>query len=182
MTKTELLKLIDKQELNAKNIIAVTSEKDYYLIGKIFKSNIGFMPLLEYDNNLKCTGNFSELDIQEIWYGDAFGNKNFDPYHKIECIWKRNKNRQYYNRAIVSWIRNNYPENDEIFDDIEHYINKHPNQRFGQIICNYICPDYRSNTSVYTKLLMDKWFLKNSDPFFEESKETYNRLCESDNM
>ena len=50
-------------------------------------------------------------------------------------------------------------------------------QRFGQIICNYICPDYRdSDPGIPTKLIMDALFPGNPDPFYEESTVTLNRL------
>lgn len=53
-------------------------------------------------------------------------------------------------------------------------------QRAGQIICNYICPDYRSLEScTNTKLIMDSLFPISMDPFFEESSETYKRLSNS---
>ena len=54
---------------------------------------------------------------------------------------------------------------------------EYPQQRAGQIICNYICPDYRSeNTSAKTKAILRIMFPNDSDPFFEESTTTLNRL------
>lgn len=49
--------------------------------------------------------------------------------------------------------------NKEILHTLEGLIEALPDQRFGQIICNYILPDYREK-----------------DPFFEESKTTLERL------
>ena len=62
----------------------------------------------------------------------------------------------------------------EIF---EIFANKYPQQRAGQIICNYICPDYRNKeVSVSTKIIMEALFPDNPDPFYEESEVTLKRL------
>lgn len=53
--------------------------------------------------------------------------------------------RQEYNVAILSVL----------YDIVMTF----SEQRFGQIICNYVFPDYRGR-----------------DPFFEESKETFEKL------
>lgn len=49
--------------------------------------------------------------------------------------------------------------NKEILTILECLIETMPEQRFGQIICNYIFPNYRE-----------------VDPFYEESSETLKRL------
>lgn len=49
--------------------------------------------------------------------------------------------------------------NREIVRALEAYIEALPEQRFGQIICNYFLPEYREK-----------------DPFFEESIVTLERL------
>ena len=49
--------------------------------------------------------------------------------------------------------------NKRILALINLYVEKYPDQRFGQIICNYIFPNYQ-----------------NADPFFEESSETYMKI------
>lgn len=50
-------------------------------------------------------------------------------------------------------------------------------QRAGQIICNYICPDYHDPiVSVETKDIMDFLFPDNPDSFFEESVVTLKRV------
>lgn len=49
--------------------------------------------------------------------------------------------------------------NREIVRALEAYIEALPEQRFGQIICNYFLPEYREK-----------------DPFFEESTVTLERL------
>lgn len=57
------------------------------------------------------------------------------------------------------------------------FTNKYPQQRAGQIICNYICSDYREKeVSAKTKLIMQTLFPDNPDPFFEESEVTLKRL------
>lgn len=54
---------------------------------------------------------------------------------------------------------------------------EYPQQRAGQIICNYICPDYRSeNTSAKTKAILRIMFPNDPDPFFEESAVTLKRI------
>lgn len=65
----------------------------------------------------------------------------------------------------------------EVFNEIYKYIFKYPEQRFGQIICNYICPDYRNyEVSEETKYIISNLFPDNPDPFFEEPWETFKRL------
>lgn len=88
-------------------------------------------------------------------------------------------NRQEYNYEILNYLRYTYPLFNVYYDNIEMFIKKFPQQRFGQIICNYIFPDYRetprsSETSVFMELI----FNIDIDPFFEESSETFKRLTE----
>lgn len=53
----------------------------------------------------------------------------------------------------------------------------YPQQRAGQIFCNYICPDYRNEeASEATKLILQSLFENNPDPFYEESVVTLKRL------
>lgn len=53
----------------------------------------------------------------------------------------------------------------------------YPQQRAGQIFCNYICPDYRDEeVSGATKLILRSLFEDNPDPFYEESVVTLKRL------
>lgn len=60
---------------------------------------------------------------------------------------------------------------------LEALAKEFPQQRTGQIICNYICPDYRDSiSSVATQALMGFLFPEDPDPFFEESTTTLNRL------
>jgi hypothetical protein len=84
--------------------------------------------------------------------------------------------RQNYNYQIYELIKSNSVIQNRA-DEIKTLIEEYPSQRFAQLICNYICPDYRSpEPSVETKLIMDAFFPDFSDPFFEESYQTYNRL------
>jgi hypothetical protein len=76
--------------------------------------------------------------------------------------------RQYYNRKITELIG--------CSEHIKELVEKYPQQRFGQIICNYIYPEYRTTEDEDTLKFMKKYFDIPYDPFFEESSETYNRL------
>lgn len=53
---------------------------------------------------------------------------------------------------------------------------EYPQQRAGQIVCNYICPDYRWEPSKDSQRIMLSLFNIKYDPFFEESTETLERL------
>lgn len=54
---------------------------------------------------------------------------------------------------------------------------RYPQQRAGQIICNYICSDYRDKApSSNTQMILEELFPGNPDPFFEESVVTLKRL------
>lgn len=93
----------------------------------------------------------------------------------IELISKR----QEYNYKILSILKSYFPEMKNKFTDIEKCIESFPQQRFGQIICNYICPDYRNqNVNSITSSIMGSIFPGNPDPFFEESEVTFKRLTE----
>ena len=49
--------------------------------------------------------------------------------------------------------------NRELLEVLEDLIEAFPEQRFGQVICNYIFPDYREK-----------------DPFYEEPRETLEKF------
>lgn len=99
-------------------------------------------------------------------------------------------NRQEYNRKILKYLWDNKEFNEIMDDNISNYedmigcyqamknsVELYPQQRFGQLFCNYWGGDYRSeNPSKLTKDLQNYLFPDNSDPFFEESKYTYYRL------
>jgi hypothetical protein len=86
-------------------------------------------------------------------------------------------NRQQYNKEIFELIKDNIVISN-VKDALKEYIDTYEQQRFGQIICNYICPDYRdSEPSIESKAIMDALFHNvKYDPFYEESFETYNRF------
>ena len=85
--------------------------------------------------------------------------------------------RQEANYKILDILKDKYPEYNYIYNDIKKLVSQFEHQRFGQIICNYVCPDYRSSVvSEITSDIMNKWFPINFDPFFEESTETLKRL------
>lgn len=90
--------------------------------------------------------------------------------------------RQDYNKSILSWIEDN---NDPVLAAepklapyIEQMIDAYPDQRFGQIIANYICPDYRDGVPTkFTRDVLKAWFSGyEGDIFHEESKNTLERL------
>jgi hypothetical protein len=60
--------------------------------------------------------------------------------------------------------------------ELELLAEQYPSQRVGQIITNYICPDYRNSPSVRTKEILESLFPGNPDPFFEESVTTLARI------
>lgn len=86
--------------------------------------------------------------------------------------------RQEANREIINFIAEKEILDEVFINPIKELIEKWPNQRFGQIMCNYACPDYREAvTTSTTKLIMNKLFKDfKYDPFYEESTETLERL------
>lgn len=86
--------------------------------------------------------------------------------------------RQEANRKIVSILKAEYYNIfKDHFNTIEEWIEKFPDGRFGQIICNWICPDYRDgDPSLETLIIMASIFPDDPDPFFEESVTTLKRL------
>lgn len=91
------------------------------------------------------------------------------------------KTRQEFNLAIADLVKEKYPGWTGLIDkEVLSLIDRYPDQRFGQIICNYVCPDYRHETPIFsTRKFMKDIFSINMDPFFEESSETYKRLFNS---
>ena len=51
-----------------------------------------------------------------------------------------------------------------------------PRQRAGQIITNYIIPEYRTEPSNKSRDILNQLFPGNPDPFYEESVETLERI------
>lgn len=76
---------------------------------------------------------------------------------KKEMEQKRNTNLPLQGTVPKEKRRVDY--NRELLGMLGELIELFPDQRFGQIICNYVLPEYRER-----------------DPFFEESKDTYTRL------
>lgn len=85
------------------------------------------------------------------------------------------KNRQEWNKKALNKIRGKYYI---LNDQLDELVEKYQYQRLGQIICNYICPDYRDkNPSFQTQFwLATDIFPKDIDFFFEEPWDTYKRL------
>lgn len=74
-------------------------------------------------------------------------------------------------------MERNYPNFAHLTTKISGWIERFPDGRFGQIICNYICPDYRDkNPSNQTLEILNTLFPNNPDPFYEESYVTLERL------
>lgn len=62
-------------------------------------------------------------------------------------------------------------------DLFREFADKYPQQRAGQIFCNYICPDYRlKEVSAKTEQIINTLFNIDYDPFYEESVDTLKRL------
>lgn len=60
---------------------------------------------------------------------------------------------------------------------LREFTDRCPDQRAGQIICNYICSDYRNDeVAPSTTAFLGLLFPGNPDPFFEESVVTLQRL------
>ena len=95
-------------------------------------------------------------------------------FNKPEC------DRLYYNRQILKLLDSDNTISSYLkFWTILYYIEKYPFQRFGQIICNYIYPNYRNeNKDEITTQFINRYFNISSDPFYEESEVTYNRIKE----
>ena len=87
--------------------------------------------------------------------------------------------RQEANYKILDILKQKYPQYFPIYTGINTLIKSFADQRFAQLVCNYVCPDYRDNRpSMFTSLIMYNWFPGDSDPFYEESVETLKRLTE----
>ena len=86
------------------------------------------------------------------------------------------KNRQEWNYKIVDLIEKDYFLPSSYL--LRGLVDRHPQQRFGQIICNYICSDYRNEEpSLNTQLwLKSNIFSDNMDFFYEEPWKTFNRI------
>ena len=96
-----------------------------------------------------------------------------------EIITSRVKNAELaYNLLMNSSIKNDYPE---LIDNFKSISIKYPEQRIGQIFCNFLCADYmESNPCEETIYLMGTLFNDNKDPFYEESDVTIRRWMNLD--
>ena len=80
--------------------------------------------------------------------------------------------RQQANQQIIEIVKDD-PFIKKNLNFIKRMIVQYPDQRFGQIICNYICPSYRAeNPDAEELACMARLFPGNPDPFYEESVET----------
>lgn len=90
------------------------------------------------------------------------------------------KSRQDCNIRIAAILANH--ENElvsGIARDFLELANRFPQQRASQLICNYICADYRDFEPMNpTKVILEALFPGNPDPFFEESYVTLKRLTD----
>ena len=99
---------------------------------------------------------------------------------------KKTMTRQEYNLKIFEQLRNNRFFNNfmernmsnEVYEVLRDCIQDFPEQRFGQIFCNYVYPTYRDRDVMELNQVIDMLFYGStcSDPFYEESKETFQRL------
>ena len=99
-------------------------------------------------------------------------------------------NRKYWNEKIYYLLKFNedvnnllikYNKMEYFFDKLWKMIHKYPDQRFGQIFCNYFAPFYDKDLEGEFEVNMMNLLFNNCDmdPFYEESKETYERLSET---
>lgn len=86
--------------------------------------------------------------------------------------------RQEANLKIASILLGHYDARLRMVGgQLKMLADKYPQQRAGQIICNYICSDYRDQEpSSTTKVILDTIFPGDPDPFFEESVVTLERV------
>lgn len=105
-----------------------------------------------------------------------------NPNNKNTMTYKEQiQGRQKFNFEIADILKN-HPDIlvCGIARDFRMMAEKMPQQRAGQLICNYICGDYRDVEPAYpTKHILEVLFPGNPDPFFEESYETLKRLSQS---
>lgn len=90
------------------------------------------------------------------------------------------RTRLDWNLDIAVILKNHpVPAVKAIAPQFEELAKAYPQQRAGQIICNYICGDYRDGegaVSPQTHEILNELFPGNPDPFFEESGVTFKRL------
>lgn len=86
-------------------------------------------------------------------------------------------NRQHVNLTIAGIIAGtNLDVKYNIASELRQLAQQYPQQRCGQLITNYIVPEYRSNPSIRSREILEAIFPGNPDPFFEESVDTLERI------
>lgn len=86
--------------------------------------------------------------------------------------------RQEANRMILKRLKGSDLDNKyHITLALKEMVEMMPDIRMGQMLTNWVVPDYRSsNPSDTTKDILGTLFPGNPDPFYEESTETLARL------
>lgn len=86
--------------------------------------------------------------------------------------------RQKYNRQILQLIIDKkYPISEQRLEKLKVVVESFPQQRFAQLVCNYVFPDYRNSKPWQETIdFMSSVFPNNPDPFYEESVDTFKRL------
>lgn len=92
-----------------------------------------------------------------------------------------------YNKKIVSLLKSlnlgYIPELRKMLEETNGLMNKYPYMRFGQVVCNFICPNYMDKSIKQTE--HEKMFMKyvfrdcKIDPFYEEPWDTLKRIQEN---
>lgn len=84
------------------------------------------------------------------------------------------QHRHEVNLLIYEILMNHSPFMKEEFmsEHMFKLICKYPQQRFGQLLCNYVFPDYSYTDNEIMKIIFGEY-----DPFYEESIDTYLKVC-----
>ena len=86
--------------------------------------------------------------------------------------------RQEYNKKILEKVSDAPWMTDKLKKHIADLIESYPDQRWGQIFVNYIWSMFYEQENPEKIIEIQDYFGWIYDPFFEESKETYNNVCE----
>lgn len=97
------------------------------------------------------------------------------------------KKRIEYNKKVINLLKNlnlgHIPEFKNMIIVIRRLIEQYPHMRFGQIVCNFICPNYTDESeeqNEHEKMFMNYVFGDcEIDPFYEEPWDTLKRLSET---
>lgn len=86
-------------------------------------------------------------------------------------------NRQKANLAIADMLEGTVLNAKYgISAELRRLAEEFPQQRCGQLITNYIVPEYRFEPSNKSRDILNQLFPGNPDPFYEESVETLERI------